>query len=92
MHQLLQNLDTPSQSVQEAISGCLVPLVPSVREEAEEILRGLLDKVGQSMESSDALLSFMGACASCLRQSLLRRERELPMVLLEWSKDLVFLH
>ena len=45
VQQLLVNLDTPSQEVQESISNCLHPLMPAVREEAADIVASLLNKV-----------------------------------------------
>ncbi|CAI8049233.1 eIF-2-alpha kinase activator GCN1, partial [Geodia barretti] len=49
---LLSNLDTPSQSVQEAIAGCLPPLAHVVKPEAEKILTKLLEKLLESTSYS----------------------------------------
>jgi HEAT repeat protein len=49
---LLSNLDTPSQSVQEAIAGCLPPLAHVVKPEAEKILTKLLEKLFESTSYS----------------------------------------
>ena len=52
MNLLLSNLDTPSQTVQEAIAGCLPPLASVVKPEAEAILTKLLDKLLESTSYS----------------------------------------
>lgn len=46
---LLETLDTPSQTVQEAIAKCLPPLVARVKPEAAATIETLLDKVTQFM-------------------------------------------
>jgi HEAT repeat protein len=48
IHQLLSNLDTPSQQVQESISACLSPLMSAVKDEAAEIVTPLLNKLLES--------------------------------------------
>lgn len=45
VHLLLGNLDTPSQQVQEAIAGCLPPLAPVIKPDAQTIIQKLLEKV-----------------------------------------------
>lgn len=45
VHQLLANLDTPSQAVQEAVSSCLPPLMAAMKDEAQEVIDALMEKV-----------------------------------------------
>ena len=45
VHQLLANLNTPSQPVQEAVSSCLPPLMGTMKDEAQEIIDSLMEKV-----------------------------------------------
>ena len=45
VHLLLNNLDTPSQQVQEAIAKCLPPLAAVIKDDAEVIIPKLLEKV-----------------------------------------------
>ena len=52
VHLLLSNLDTPSQTVQEAIAGCLPPLASVVKPEAETIFSKLLEKLLESASYS----------------------------------------
>ena len=49
---LLMHLDTPSQTVQEAIASCLPPLAPVIKPDAEQFIKKLLDKLLNSTSYS----------------------------------------
>ncbi|XP_050533442.1 eIF-2-alpha kinase activator GCN1 isoform X2 [Daktulosphaira vitifoliae] len=47
-NRLLEALSTPSQEVQEAVSNCLSPLMPMVKDDADAILKKLLNRLFNS--------------------------------------------
>lgn len=49
---LLTHLDTPSQTVQEAIASCLPPLASVIKPDAEKLIKRLLDKLLDSTSYS----------------------------------------
>lgn len=52
IHLLLTHLDTPSQTVQEAIANCLPPLASVIKPDADHFIKKLLDKLLDSTSYS----------------------------------------
>nr|XP_018901965.1 PREDICTED: eIF-2-alpha kinase activator GCN1 [Bemisia tabaci] len=48
VQKLIKALATPSQPVQEAVANCLVPLVPSIKDDAQGIIKKLLQQLFNS--------------------------------------------
>eukprot|EP00731_Ephydatia_muelleri_P027538 Em0019g411a len=56
VHLLLSNLDTPSQQVQEAIAECLPALAPAIKQDAEDMIIKLLNKVPYDAACDEGLV------------------------------------